>query len=106
MVLHWKVLYVITRSVVSTNAVVDIIDPLEYNRLVDDTLDLDRVLKPSPAVTELLSCLDRTKVKPWILTNAYITHTKRVLKLLDIERFFDGTTHLLAQLDWCRCYVL
>ena len=63
---------------------------MAYNREVDDTLELDEVLKPSPALTELLSSLDRTKVKPWILTNAYITHAKRVLKLLDIERFFDG----------------
>ena len=63
---------------------------MAYNREVDDTLELDEVLKPSPVLTELLSCLDRTKVKPWILTNAYITHANRVLKLLDIERFFDG----------------
>ena len=67
------------------------IDPLAYNREVDDTLELDQVLKPSPSLTELLSSLDRTKVKPWILTNAYITHAKRVLKLLDVEQFFEGT---------------
>ena len=69
-------------------------DPLAYNREVDDTLELDGILKPSPALTELLSCLDRNKVKPWILTNAYITHTKRVLQLLDIERFFEGKRSL------------
>ena len=63
---------------------------MAYNREVDDTLELDTVLKPDDALTELLSCLDRSKVKPWILTNAYITHARRVLKLLDIERFFEG----------------
>lgn len=67
-------------------------DPLEYNREVDDTLELDLVLKPSAALTNLLASIDRTKVKTWILTNAYVTHAKRVLKLLDIERFFDGMT--------------
>ena len=64
---------------------------MEYNREVDDTLELDTVLKPDEALTELLSCLDRSKVKPWIFTNAYINHAKRVLKLLDIEHFFEGT---------------
>ena len=66
------------------------IDPLAYNREVDDTLELDAVLKPSPQLTEFLSSIDTTKVKPWILTNAYINHAKRCLKLLDIERFFEG----------------
>jgi FMN phosphatase YigB (HAD superfamily) len=63
---------------------------LEYNREVDDTLELDEVLKPSAELTELLASLDRNQVRPWIFTNAYITHAKRVLKLLGIEQFFDG----------------
>jgi hypothetical protein len=33
----------------------------------------------------------------WILTNAYVTHAKRVLKLLDIERFFEGN----PRFEWC-----
>ena len=66
------------------------VDPLAYNREVDDTLELDEVLKPSAELTKLLTNLDRTKVKPWILTNAYVTHAKRVMKLLDIEHFFEG----------------
>jgi hypothetical protein len=32
------------------------------------------------------------------LTNAYITHAKRVLKLLDIDRFFEGTPPPLSLL--------
>ena len=70
-------------------------DPLEYNRQVDDTLELDTVLRPSAALTNLLSRIDRTRVKTWILTNAYITHANRVLKLLDVERFFDGMSPAL-----------
>jgi len=77
------------------DAVIEWTDPLAYNREVDETLELDEVLKPIPALTELLSCLDRTKVKPWILTNAYITHAKRVMKLMDIERFFEGAPSAL-----------
>src|SRR5262245_41541287 len=48
----------------------DGIDPMAYNRAVDDTLELDQVLKPSPALTELLASFDRTEAKLWILTNA------------------------------------
>jgi pyrimidine and pyridine-specific 5'-nucleotidase len=79
---------------------------LEYNREVDDTLELDTVLKPDEALTELLSCLDTSKVKPWIFTNAYITHAKRVLKLLDIEHFFEGTLSIATQYADGRCDVL
>jgi FMN phosphatase YigB (HAD superfamily) len=81
-------------------------DPLEYNRDVDDKLELDTVLKPSAAVTNLLSSIDRTKVKTWILTNAYVTHAKRVLKLLDIERFFEGVFPTCSPLLTGRRYVL
>jgi pyrimidine 5'-nucleotidase len=70
-------------------------DPLAYNREVDDMLELDTVLKPDSMLRELLSSLDRTKVRPWILTNAYITHAKRVLRLLDVDKFFDGAADKL-----------
>jgi FMN phosphatase YigB (HAD superfamily) len=88
----WKVLFVIIQLVIPIPSTTLFLtgDPLAYNREVDDTLELDGILKPSRALTELLSCLDRTKVKPWIFTNAYINHAKRVLKLLDIGRFFEG----------------
>ena len=81
-------------------------DPLEYNREVDDKLELDTVLKPSAALKNLLSSIDRTKVKTWIFTNAYITHAKRVLKLLDIEQFFDGLSLICVPLLTVRCHVL
>jgi len=66
-------------------------DPLAYNREVDDTLELDKVLKPSKELNSLLRDFDTTKIKLWIFTNAYITHARRVLKLLDISQFFEGT---------------
>lgn len=80
---------------------------MAYNREVDDTLELDAVLKPDPKLSTLLSSLDRSKVKPWILTNAYINHAKRVLKLLDIENFFEGIPPISQQfLLTCRHYLL
>lgn len=69
------------------------IDPLEYNADVDDALPLDECLKPDQALRKFLESIDRTKCRTWILTNAYINHAKRVLKLLDIEDQFEGITY-------------
>lgn len=68
------------------------IDPLDYNSKVDDALPLERILSPDPALRALLLSLDRTKVKPWLLTNAYITHARRVVRLLGVEDCFEGLT--------------
>lgn len=69
------------------------IDPLAFNREVDDALPLDNILKPDPKLRKLLESLDTTKVKPWLLTNAYVTHAKRVVELLGIEDLFEGVTY-------------
>ncbi|PWW73154.1 pyrimidine 5-nucleotidase [Tuber magnatum] len=69
------------------------IDPLEYNSVVDDALPLDQVLHSDPELRKLISDIDRTKVRLWLFTNAYITHAKRVVKLLGIEDLFDGITY-------------
>jgi pyrimidine and pyridine-specific 5'-nucleotidase len=69
------------------------IDPLEFNREVDDALPLDDLLKPDPALRKLLEDLDCTKIKPWLLTNAYVTHARRVIRLLGIEDIFEGITY-------------
>ncbi|KAJ5899267.1 hypothetical protein N7495_004011 [Penicillium taxi] len=68
------------------------IDPLEFNEEVDDALPLENILKPDPKLRQLLERLDTTKVKPWLLTNAYVTHGKKVVKLLGIEDLFEGIT--------------
>ncbi|KAL2021968.1 hypothetical protein VTK56DRAFT_6387 [Thermocarpiscus australiensis] len=68
------------------------IDPLDYNAKVDDALPLDGIIKPRPELKKLLSDIDRSKVKLWLLTNAYINHAKRVIRLLDVEEFFEGVT--------------
>jgi pyrimidine and pyridine-specific 5'-nucleotidase len=68
------------------------IDPLEYNRQVDDALPLDSIIFPDPHLRKLLDDMDRTKVKLWLFTNAYITHGQRVVKLLGVEDMFEGMT--------------
>ncbi|KAJ5595998.1 hypothetical protein N7450_002456 [Penicillium hetheringtonii] len=52
------------------------IDPLEFNY----------------ELRKLLESLDTSKVKPWLLTNAYVNHGKRVIKLLGVEDLFEGIT--------------
>jgi len=69
------------------------IDPLEYNSKVDDALPLDQVIVPDAKLRKLLQDLDRSKVRPWLFTNAYITHGKRVVKLLEVEDQFEGITY-------------
>lgn len=68
------------------------VDPLEYNRLVDDALPLEDILSPNPKLRELLEDLDTTKAKPWLFTNAYINHGKKVVKLLGVDDLFEGIT--------------
>ena len=69
------------------------VDPLEYNQQVDDALPLEEVLSPDPELRRFLESLDTTKVKPWLLTNAYITHGRRVVRLLGVEDLFEGITY-------------
>lgn len=69
------------------------IDPLQFNREVDDALPLDNILEPDPKLRELIKDIDRSKVKLWLLTNAYVNHAKRVVKLLQVDDLFDGVTY-------------
>lgn len=68
------------------------IDPLEFNRKVDDALPLDDVITPDPQLRKLLSDIDRSNVKPWLFTNAHITHGQRVVRLLGVQDMFEGIT--------------
>ncbi|RYO74008.1 hypothetical protein DL764_011015 [Monosporascus ibericus] len=69
------------------------IDPLDYNAKVDDALPLEDIIKPSPQLRKLLEDIDKSKVKLWLLTNAYVTHGRRVVKLLGVEDLFEGLTY-------------
>ncbi|KAI8624498.1 pyrimidine 5-nucleotidase [Xylariaceae sp. FL1651] len=68
------------------------IDPLEYNAKVDDALPLEGIINPNAQLRKMLEDLDTSKVKPWLLTNAYVTHARRVVKLLGIDDLFEGLT--------------
>ncbi|KIX05206.1 pyrimidine 5'-nucleotidase [Rhinocladiella mackenziei CBS 650.93] len=69
------------------------IDPMDFNREVDDALPLDDLLSPNPETRSLLEAFDRSKVKLWLFTNAHITHGRRVVRLLGIEDLFEGITY-------------
>lgn len=68
------------------------IDPLDYNAKVDDALPLEDIIKPDPELRALLQDIDKSKVTMWLLTNAYSTHGKRVVRLLGIDDLFEGLT--------------
>lgn len=68
------------------------INPLEYNRQVDDAVPLDDILSPDPKLRKMLEDIDKSKVKLWLFTNAYVTHGKRVVRLLGVEDLFEGIT--------------
>ena len=68
------------------------IDPLEYNRQVDDALPLESIIFPDPELRKLLEDMDKTKVKLWLFTNAYVNHAKRVVRLLGVDDLFEGMT--------------
>lgn len=70
------------------------IDIDEYNRLVDDSLPLDKILHRDEPLRAMLQRLDRTKVsKLWLFTNAYKTHGERVAKLIGVDDLVDGLTY-------------
>lgn len=69
------------------------VDALEYNAKVDDALPLEGIIKQNPELRRMLEAIDRTKVKSWLFTNAYVNHGKRVVKLLGIEDQFEGITY-------------
>lgn len=69
------------------------IDPLNFNREVDDALPLDTVLSPNPHLRNLLEDFDKSKVKLWLFTNAHITHARRVIRLLGLKDLFEGATY-------------
>jgi len=69
------------------------VDPIAYNREVDDALPLDNIIKPDAKLRRLLADMDKTKVKLWLFTNAHITHGKRVVRLLGVEDMFEGITY-------------
>ena len=69
------------------------VDAMDFNAKVDDALPLENILKPDPKLRQLLQEIDTSKVRLWLLTNAYVTHGMRVVKLLGIDDLFEGITY-------------
>lgn len=69
------------------------IEPLVFNREVDDALPLHDILKPDGELRHILKKFDPKKVKLWLFTNAHITHGERVVKLLGVDDCFEGITY-------------
>ncbi|KAL9092125.1 MAG: hypothetical protein Q9165_004558 [Trypethelium subeluteriae] len=69
------------------------VDPLDYNAKVDDALPLENIIHPDSRLRQLLQDVDTAKVKLWLFTNAYITHGKRVVRLLGVDDLFEGITY-------------
>lgn len=68
------------------------VDPLSFNKQVDDTLPLENLLEEDTNLQQTLARFDKTKVKLWLLTNAHVTHARRVVRILGVERYFEGIT--------------
>ena len=69
------------------------IDPLEFNKEVDERLPMNTVLSRSKQLIDFFESFDRTKVKLWLFTNAFVSHGLRVTELLGIAHFFEGITY-------------
>lgn len=61
---------------------------MEFN-----TLLLDIVITPDPNLKKLLEEMDKSKIKLWAFTNVYVTHAKRVLRLLGVDVLFEGVMY-------------
>lgn len=72
------------------------IDPMKYNMMVDDTLDIGDSLKINLKLRKLLLDMKSSNKidKLWLCTNAYVNHALRCIKLLGIADLFDGITYV------------
>lgn len=70
------------------------VDALEYNRLVDDSLDLKSVLSYNQPLRDMLIRIKQSHKFDhfWLLTNAYKNHALRVISFLGIGDLFEGLT--------------
>lgn len=68
------------------------VDPMIFNKQVDDALPLETLLEEDVRLQRTLARFDRKKVKLWLLTNAHITHAQRVVRILGVDRYFEGIT--------------
>lgn len=63
------------------------IETSEYDRFVDGGLKLEDLLLPNEELRQWMSSIHASL---WIFTNASLSHTNRVLRLLNIHDLFSG----------------
>lgn len=54
-------------------------DPLDFDKKCDGSLPLEDMIKPDASVRQLFLDIDRSKVRVWGLTNAYV-HVSSIYK--------------------------
>jgi len=70
------------------------VDPLVFDKECDGSLPLEDMLTPDPCTRKLLEDIDRSKCRVWALTNAYLPHAERVLKILKLRDQIEGIVFL------------
>lgn len=73
-------------------------DVPEFLAYVHD-LPLHEYIQPDPIIHAVLRDLP---VKKFIFTNADIHHARRVLRVLELEQFFDGIVDVVALEPFCK----
>lgn len=69
------------------------VDAMDFDQKCDQSLRLEDMIKPDPAVIQLLEDIDRSKYRIWGLTNAYTYHAERVLDILQLRHFCEGVVY-------------
>ncbi|KAI9009880.1 Haloacid dehalogenase-like hydrolase-domain-containing protein [Gaertneriomyces semiglobifer] len=67
------------------------VDPLAYDKEVDQSIPLQNYLKPDPELRKMLQSI--RGVRKWAFTNAFKVHANRVLSLLQVDDQFEGLTY-------------
>ncbi|KAJ7638912.1 HAD-like domain-containing protein [Roridomyces roridus] len=57
------------------------VDPLDFDRKCDQSLPLEDLIKPDPALRKLLQDIDRSKIR---------LHAERVLRILNLDDQIEG----------------
>ncbi|KIJ56607.1 hypothetical protein M422DRAFT_22760 [Sphaerobolus stellatus SS14] len=68
-------------------------DPLDFDKKCDQSLPLEDLLSEDARTRKLLEDIDRSKVRVWGLTNAYITHASRVLRILNLDDLMENVVY-------------
>lgn len=69
------------------------VDPLEYNKMVDDSVPLHKLLHRDPKLRQFLLRCKQLFDKLWLFTNSYKNHAIECLQLLGVADLFDGITY-------------